>query len=436
MYFEIAQKKPVNGTSSAANRPGPKVPGTTKNLVKPVSGSNKPTQRIVNGWPSQQVGAKKIQPSSNTNLAGSSQRNNASKNKISPPGKQPVKGWPSQQASSKKGLTTAGRPTTRTVQNNIFSKTPPASANKQLVKGWPSKQTGVKKRMVPSGSVSSRPSMQKTYSKIPASRQQVTGWNQRGKIQKTNKFPGGYQRTMLPGKHPSASSGGSSVKPVRRWGHYNKGGRILGASQPSFSPAQRNGYPPATTFKGNTSVYGNVNGPIQPVTQACTPCQEPASQIPTVAQQSNGSNNAPFSPVPQPASPMPGSVVTPEQQQTATKGCTTLSRFAFNSAELKPIHHSQLRELAIRIFREEINAVIATGHTDTSGTEDYNEALGARRAAAVVKELRKQLSVLKPNAHKNLFWKIDSKGETAPVSDNDTAANRRVHLCTRKLVAA
>lgn len=116
----------------------------------------------------------------------------------------------------------------------------------------------------------------------------------------------------------------------------------------------------------------------------------------------------------------------------SARGCTTVSRFAFNSAELKNSHKVQLRQLAERILRQNSNAVIATGHADSSGTEDYNEALGERRAAAVVKELKKQMALLKPGSQKHLFWKIDSKGETRPVSQTNAAANRRVAICVRK----
>jgi outer membrane protein OmpA-like peptidoglycan-associated protein len=115
-----------------------------------------------------------------------------------------------------------------------------------------------------------------------------------------------------------------------------------------------------------------------------------------------------------------------------TKGCTTISSFAFNSSQLRAGHKKQINQLASRILRENINAVIATGHTDSSGSEDYNEALGARRAGAVIRELRKQLKTLKPNAHRELFWKILSRGESQPISKTDAAANRRVHLCVRK----
>jgi OOP family OmpA-OmpF porin len=114
------------------------------------------------------------------------------------------------------------------------------------------------------------------------------------------------------------------------------------------------------------------------------------------------------------------------------RGCTTLSRFAFNSAELKSSHKAQLRQLAERILRQKSNTVIATGHADSSGTEDYNEILGEKRAAAVVRELKKQMRLLKPGSQKLLLWKIDSKGESSPVSQTDAAANRRVTICVRK----
>jgi outer membrane protein OmpA-like peptidoglycan-associated protein len=109
-----------------------------------------------------------------------------------------------------------------------------------------------------------------------------------------------------------------------------------------------------------------------------------------------------------------------------------LSRFAFNSAELKTSHKTQLRQMAERILQQNSNTIIATGHTDKSGTEDYNEVLGERRAASVVKELKRQMALIRPGSQKKLFWRTDSKGETRPVSDTDDAANRRVTICVRK----
>ena len=114
------------------------------------------------------------------------------------------------------------------------------------------------------------------------------------------------------------------------------------------------------------------------------------------------------------------------------KGCTTIARFAFNSFQLKNRHKAQLKELARNILNKKINVIIATGHTDSSGTEDYNQDLGAKRAATVISELRKQLSLLKPNAQRALLWRTDSKGERQPVATGNAANNRRVEVCLRR----
>lgn len=181
----------------------------------------------------------------------------------------------------------------------------------------------------------------------------------------------------------------------------------------------------AGTAKSQVYINRTTNRPVRYVEGYgyCTP-QPPASSVPVTAgriQQSVPTTSS--APIKKPVCHYCG---------TSGKGCTTLSRFAFNSSQLKASHKNLIRELAMRILRDNINAVIATGHTDHSGTEDYNEALGARRAEAVIRELRKQLSLLKPNAHRNLLWRIDSRGETRPISKTDAAANRRVHVCVRQ----
>jgi OOP family OmpA-OmpF porin len=87
----------------------------------------------------------------------------------------------------------------------------------------------------------------------------------------------------------------------------------------------------------------------------------------------------------------------------------------------------------MKILNGNLNGVIAVGHTDSSGTEDYNISLGAKRASAVISQLRRQLATLRPNAHRNIFWQTDSRGEAEPVSQNDPAANRRVEVCLRRI---
>jgi outer membrane protein OmpA-like peptidoglycan-associated protein len=65
------------------------------------------------------------------------------------------------------------------------------------------------------------------------------------------------------------------------------------------------------------------------------------------------------------------------------------------------------------------------GHTDSTGTKDYNETLGEERAEAVRLFLNEQGVAL------NRMNSI-SYGETAPVADNKTKAgraqNRRVNI--------
>jgi OOP family OmpA-OmpF porin len=69
--------------------------------------------------------------------------------------------------------------------------------------------------------------------------------------------------------------------------------------------------------------------------------------------------------------------------------------------------------------------IIAVGHTDWIGTDDYNMKLGMRRAQAVRAYL-----VSKGVEPKRVY--VDSKGERQPIADNKTAQgrakNRRVEI--------
>jgi OOP family OmpA-OmpF porin len=72
-----------------------------------------------------------------------------------------------------------------------------------------------------------------------------------------------------------------------------------------------------------------------------------------------------------------------------------------------------------------LEVVIATGHTDSVGTDAYNQKLSVRRADAVKKYL-----VSKGIADNRI--QIEGKGESQPVADNKTddgrAKNRRVQI--------
>lgn len=72
--------------------------------------------------------------------------------------------------------------------------------------------------------------------------------------------------------------------------------------------------------------------------------------------------------------------------------------------------------------------IIIDGHTDSIGSEDYNQDLSERRADSVEQEIMKMSTVQQDNITK----KITGYGETKPVDTNDTsegrANNRRVEL--------
>lgn len=98
--------------------------------------------------------------------------------------------------------------------------------------------------------------------------------------------------------------------------------------------------------------------------------------------------------------------------------------FAFDSADVRPEARSALVGVlpALRA-RPSTNVV---GHTDSAGTDEYNQGLSERRAQAVVAALVQEDASLAGRLHPS------GRGESEPVQSNDTAAgrtrNRRVEL--------
>jgi len=107
---------------------------------------------------------------------------------------------------------------------------------------------------------------------------------------------------------------------------------------------------------------------------------------------------------------------------------TTLSGeavFASESAELNAGSERALADLVSQLEQyQEISEIQITGHTDSLGDEDYNQALSERRAAAV----KAFLEAAFPDASVT----ATGLGETSPVSTNSSAtgrqANRRVEV--------
>jgi peptidoglycan-associated lipoprotein len=106
-------------------------------------------------------------------------------------------------------------------------------------------------------------------------------------------------------------------------------------------------------------------------------------------------------------------------------------RFEVDRSELSDETRAALDEFAEQIKADNANVFIEIqGHTDATGSEDYNLKLGEQRAEAVRKYLSQQHGMA---LHR---MSVISYGETAPVADNSTregrALNRRVSLVVLK----
>jgi outer membrane protein OmpA-like peptidoglycan-associated protein len=99
--------------------------------------------------------------------------------------------------------------------------------------------------------------------------------------------------------------------------------------------------------------------------------------------------------------------------------------YPFNSTEILPAGRSNLQELANSLNKYPNSDILIVGHTDSVGTDAYNQDLSQRRAAAASAYLQ---SLGVPATR----LRIMGKGESEPVQSNDTEAgraqNRRVEI--------
>ena len=99
--------------------------------------------------------------------------------------------------------------------------------------------------------------------------------------------------------------------------------------------------------------------------------------------------------------------------------------FDFDRATLKPEGRNILDQVATQVQQLNLESLIAVGHTDSVGSDAYNQRLSERRAAAV-----KNYLVSKGVPADQII--ASGRGETQPVADNATregrAKNRRVEI--------
>ncbi|GAB4274930.1 MAG: hypothetical protein Kow0013_29040 [Pararhodobacter sp.] len=102
--------------------------------------------------------------------------------------------------------------------------------------------------------------------------------------------------------------------------------------------------------------------------------------------------------------------------------------FATDSADLRPDLRADLRAIAGNLQRYPDSIVVVTGHTDSTGSADYNQRLSERRADAVA-------AVLISSGVSASRIRAVGAGMTQPIASNDTAVgraqNRRVEITIR-----
>jgi len=128
-------------------------------------------------------------------------------------------------------------------------------------------------------------------------------------------------------------------------------------------------------------------------------------------------------PVPAPA-PVPVTVAPPANLPLKTS-IQAETLFDFDKVDIKDLGRAALDQLAQKLLAMDYDVVITLGHTDSVGSDAYNQKLSEQRAAAV----RSHLIGKGVDAAR---IKSEGRGEKEPIASNDTAQgraqNRRVEI--------
>ncbi len=131
-------------------------------------------------------------------------------------------------------------------------------------------------------------------------------------------------------------------------------------------------------------------------------------------------------PAPAAAAPAAPAAAAAAQPPAATKVTYAADAFFdFDKSVLKPEGKAKLDDLTSKIKGINLEVIIAVGHTDSVGSDAYNQKLSVRRSEAV------KAYLVSKGIEKNRVY-TEGKGEKQPVADNKTAEgrakNRRVEI--------
>jgi OOP family OmpA-OmpF porin len=142
----------------------------------------------------------------------------------------------------------------------------------------------------------------------------------------------------------------------------------------------------------------------------------------------NGKCVAPPPPPPPVVAPPPVAPVTPPPPPAPTSEKVSFAAdalFDFDKAILKAEGKAKMDDMVSKMKGINLEVIIAVGHTDSIGTDEYNQKLSIRRAEAVKAYLQGK------GIEANRIY-TEGKGEKQPVADNKSAAgraqNRRVEI--------
>lgn len=181
--------------------------------------------------------------------------------------------------------------------------------------------------------------------------------------------------------------------------------------------------------------------PVEPVPTppskplaASVPSENPPAAVAPGTEHDALAARPPVTGATPPANAIPGqATATPKARATERRPAPSSEKitlnadtyFDFDKASLKPEGRRLLDAIAERLGNLKLEVAVATGHTDWTGTNTYNQKLSERRALSVKRYLAE-----KGVPADRIF--TTGKGETQPVASNAThdgrAKNRRVEL--------
>lgn len=105
-------------------------------------------------------------------------------------------------------------------------------------------------------------------------------------------------------------------------------------------------------------------------------------------------------------------------------------KFDFDRQVVKPESYADIRDVAEFMKQFPQTTTVVEGHTDSVGTEAYNQSLSERRAMAVREVLVSEFGIQSGRVDAIGF------GEARPVADNDSEEGRAINRRVEAVVEA